>query len=153
MSSLIPFAKGNNEVQGRQSGIFNLLDVDRFFGDFFNDSFLSFYEVKDCMPVDVSENDGEYILEIELPGIKRENIDIEATDKRLTVRVNDTEAKEENDSKYIRKERRQSTIVRSFSIENIQREKISARLESGILSLVLPKAEIAKPKANKIIIK
>ncbi|HHX77051.1 MAG TPA: Hsp20/alpha crystallin family protein [Firmicutes bacterium] len=150
MASLMPFERGNNEIQRRQTGLFNLLDFDKFFSDFFNDSFLPFYEFRNRMPVDIKENDKEYMLEFELPGINKENIDIEVSDKRLTVRVNVDEAKEMNDDKYIRKERRQSTMVRSFSIENVQSDKISAKLENGILSLVLPKAENLKPEANKI---
>jgi len=151
MSSLIPFERKNNGVQRKSDSLFNLFDMDRIFENFFNDSvFPSYFSNSGQMRVDISENDKEYILEAELPGIKKEEINLEVSDDRLTISVNRDEKTEEKNDNYLRRERRTSSMVRSFSIENVVSDKITAKHENGILTLVLPKKEETKPKGRKI---
>jgi HSP20 family protein len=151
MSSLIPFERKNNGVQRKNGSLFDLFDMDRVFENFFNDTvFPSHFSNSGQMRVDISENDKEYILEAELPGVKKEEINLEVSDDRLTISVKKDENTEEKKDKYLRKERRTSSMVRSFSIENVLSDKITAKHENGILTLVLPKKEETKPKGKKI---
>ncbi|MCX7842419.1 MAG: Hsp20 family protein, partial [Clostridia bacterium] len=92
----------------------------------------------------------EYILEAELPGVKKDEINLEVHDDRLTISVKKDEKAEEKKDNYLRRERRTSSMVRSFSIENIISDKITAKHENGILTLILPKKEETKPKGRKI---
>lgn len=151
MSGLIPFDKKNNGVQRKNCSLFDLFDMDRVFENFFNDTvFPSHFNNSGQMRVDISENDKEYILEAELPGVKKEEINMEVHDDRLTISVKKDEKAEEKKDNYLRRERRTSSMVRSFSIENVVSDKITAKHENGILTLVLPKKEETKPKGRKI---
>jgi len=148
MFGLVPFERKGRGVQRRNGDYF---DIDSIFENFFNDAVLpSFFSNSGQMRVDISENDKEYILEAELPGVKKEEINLEVHDDRLTISVKKDENKEEKKDNYLRRERRTSSMVRSFSIENIVSDKITAKHENGILTLVLPKKEETKPKGRKI---
>lgn len=151
MSSLVPFDRKRNGIQKNYLSLFDLFDMDKAFDNFFNDSILpsNFYR-GDQMKVDIKENDKEYILEAELPGVNKEDIGIEIQDDRLTISINKDESKEEKNENYVRKERRSSRMVRSFTFDNILNDKITAKHENGILTLVLPKREDNKPKGRKI---
>ncbi|HEX9061206.1 MAG TPA: Hsp20/alpha crystallin family protein [Clostridia bacterium] len=150
MSGLVPFER-NHGVHKKYGSLFDLFDMDRVFENFFNDTaFPSHYRNSGYMNVDIKENEKEYILEAELPGIKKEDINIEIQDKRLTISVKMDEMKEEKKDNYIRKERRAGTMVRSFNIENILSDNIAAKHENGILTLTLPKREEIRPSARKI---
>lgn len=131
--------------------MFDLFDIDRVFENFFNDTiFPAHYSNSGQMRVDIKENDKEYILEAEMPGVRKEDINIEIEDDRLTIRVKSDESTEEKQGNYLRKERRASSMARSFSIENLLAEKITAKHENGILTLTLPKKEETGGKRRKI---
>ncbi|MCX7841632.1 MAG: Hsp20/alpha crystallin family protein [Clostridia bacterium] len=148
MFGLVPFERKGRGLQRRNGDYF---DIDSIFENFFNDAVLpSFFSKSNQMRVDISENDKEYILEAELPGVKKEEINLEVHDDRLTISVNRDESNEERKDNYLRRERRTSSMVRSFSIENVVSDKITAKHENGILTLVLPKKEETKPKGRKI---
>lgn len=139
MSSLIPFDKKNSEIQRRHS---NFFDVERIFENFFNDDFFpSFFRESSQMRVDIKENEKEYVLEADLPGVKKEDITIEINDNRLTISAKNDESVEEQRENYIRKERKFSSMVRSFGLENVKSDKITAKHENGVLTLILPKVE------------
>lgn len=148
MFGLVPFERRGRGVQ-RKSGDF--FDIDSIFENIFNDAvFPSFYSNSNQMKVDISEKENEYILEAELPGINKEDINIEINDKALTISANRDENIEEKKDNYLRKERRRSSISRTFSMDNVLSDKITAKYENGILTLVLPKNEEVKAKTRKI---
>ncbi len=149
MSGLIPWK--NSGVQKRNDSLLNFFDMDRVFDNFFNDSvFPSHFNNSGHMKVDISENEKEYILEAELPGIKKDEINLEVNDDRLTIAVSRDEKTEEKKDNYLRRERRTSSMIRSFSLENVASDKITAKHENGILTLVLPKKEQVVVKGRKI---
>lgn len=149
MSGLIPWK--NSGVQKRNDSLLNFFDMDRVFDNFFNDSvFPSHFNNSGHMKVDISENEKEYILEAELPGVKKDEINLEVNDDRLTIAVSRDEKTEEKKDNYLRRERRTSSMIRSFSLENVASDKITAKHENGILTLVLPKKEQVVVKGRKI---
>lgn len=102
------------------------------------------------MKVDIKENDEEYVVDAELPGVNKNEINLEIHDDILTIAVNHNEEVKEERTNYIRKERRTNSISRSFQLENIKNEDITAKFENGILSIHLPKKEPGRVKTKKI---
>jgi HSP20 family protein len=86
---------------------------------------------------DIRETDDVYMLETEMPGINKEDIELIREDGILTIAV---KAKEpENTEGYMRRERVYGDLKRSFALKNIDEETISAKLENGVLFVTLPK--------------
>jgi HSP20 family protein len=149
MFGLVPFDRKKSQLQNASED--RDWDIDRIFENFFNDAiFPSFYNRSGLMRVDVSENEKAYVLEAELPGISKDQVNIEINDDRLTISVDQDENDEVKDENYIRRERRRCSMTRSFSIDNIDTEKISAKMDNGILKLELPKREPTKKAVKKI---
>lgn len=148
MFGLVPYQRRGTGLQRRNRDFF---DFDSFFENFFNDGlFPMFYNNNGQMRVDIKENDKEYIIEAELPGVKKEDITIETRDNMLTISVKSDETAEEKSENYIRRERRSTSMFRSFAIDNVKQDQIAAKHENGILKLTLPKQEKAKIKTRKI---
>ncbi len=147
MFELTPFRR-------RETGLgkpFNSFDMNSVFENFFNDAVLpSFYSNSGQMKVDIKENKKGFLVEAELPGIKKEEIGVELENNLLTISVEHKEEINEDNEKYIRKERRYGTMKRSFVVENVDDENISAKFENGILSLVLSKKNPELKKVGKI---
>lgn len=100
--------------------------------------------------VDIMENEGELVVRAEIPGMHREDIDIEVTSESLTIRGERKFNQEENE-KYIRVERPYGPFQRSFSIGvPVQSDKVKASYHDGILEIVIPKAEEVRPKKIQI---
>lgn len=103
------------------------------------------------MRTDVKETETGYELDVDLPGYKKENVQVELKDGCLTVTARTEENKDEKDEngKYIRRERYSGTCSRAFYVgEEIEQEDIRAKFENGILKLSVPKKE-AKPKVEE----
>ena len=102
-------------------------------------------------PFDVSETEGEIIVKAELPGMKVEDIDITLTDGLLTIKGERKMEKEDKRENYHRIERRFGSFSRSFTLPaDVDSAKVEATLKNGILYLILPKHEAAKPKKISI---
>jgi HSP20 family protein len=83
----------------------------------------------------------------ELPGVKGEELDIQVTGKNLAISGERKIAAEEDSAKYHRREREAGTFSRMIGLPGeVDTDKVDAKLENGILSIVVSKAEIAKPK-------
>ena len=102
-------------------------------------------------PVDVKETEKEYLVTMNVPGFKKEDIDISLNDGILVIAGKNEEKIENNeDSKYIIKERSSSSFSRSFKLPiSINKEEISAKMDNGILDIVIPKME-KQIETNKI---
>lgn len=104
-------------------------------------------------PVDVYETENEIVLKAELPEIDEKNVKIGVENNTLTIsgeRNLSTETKEDN---YRRIERSYGSFTRSFTLSSsVDTAKISAKYKDGILKVVLPKREEAKPRQVKIAI-
>lgn len=102
------------------------------------------------MRADIKEKDKMYILEVELPGIDKENIQIEYRDNVLTILAERKEELREERADYIRRERKYGSFRRSFYVENIDEENIRAKFRNGILKIRLPKLKASAIKDRRI---
>ena len=139
---------------------------ENLFDDFFRDPFdmmvprghdpLYGKHAKNMMKTDVRETDTTYELDIDLPGFKKEDVNVELKDGCLTINAAKSLDKDEQDEhgKYIRRERFAGSCSRSFYVgENVQPADISAKFEDGILKLSVPKEEPKKlPQSTAIAI-
>ena len=96
-------------------------------------------------PVDIYEEGDHLVLVAELPGLRREDIDVSVENGRLTIRGERRRDGQVDEESYIRVERRYSIFSRSFSLPTtVDTAAIQASYREGILRLVLPKAEEAR---------
>ena len=131
--------KNNNLIKKEEN--FGLFDP--FFADFF-DFPRANIKFNNMLKTDIKETEKQYELQIEMPGVEKQNVNIELKDGYLTV---STEHKQENEEKsengsYIRRERSYGSSSRSYYIgKQIKEEDICASLDNGILNIIVPKKE------------
>lgn len=96
--------------------------------------------IPNMMRTDIQERDGNYLLEIEIPGFSREDVTAELVDGTLTIIASKPETLEKDDTKinYILKERLATSCRRSFFVgTKIKQEDITAAYKDGILSIII----------------
>ena len=124
-------------------------DMDRIFeGDFFP---MKGFDMMKAMKADIHEKDGLFNIDVELPGYKKEEINIDLIDGNLVISAKHEESKEEKDGKghLIRSERSFGSCSRSFYVgDSVKAEDIKAKYDNGILNLVVP-SEQKKAIENK----
>lgn len=131
MTGLIPFNRRGDLSRDR---LFNMMD------DFFNDSWLPGRSLlSDTFKVDVKENENDYTIEADLPGVQKEQINLELNEGRLTIAVVRNEEIEEEKKGYIHKERRHSSMQRSVYLADADNEGVNAKLNDGVLTISIPK--------------
>jgi HSP20 family protein len=95
--------------------------------------------------VNITENKEDFTVSLAVPGMKKDDFNIDVNGNMLTISCNKEEKKEEKEGKYTRKEYNYSSFSRSFTLpDEVSKEKIDAHYEDGILRLSLPKKEEAK---------
>jgi HSP20 family protein len=130
-----------------------------FFDDFFkpwNEWFDNGKRLWPTVPsVNITENKDNYEVAVAVPGMKKDDFKIDVEGNMLTISSEKEETKEEKDKKYTRKEYNYSSFSRSFTIpDEVNKEKIDAKYEDGVLRLVLPrKEEVKKSTAKQIAVK
>lgn len=128
------------------------------FDDMLDDMFTSpFFSNRSdmVMKTDITEKDGYYTLDMELPGCKKEDIHLELNDGYLNVSASHNTSKDEKDDKgnVIRQERYSGTFSRSFYVgENVREEDIKASYDNGELKITFPKAQEKLPEKKTIMI-
>ena len=138
MFGMIPFERHEN----------NLFDAfDNFERNFFGSTSSAV-----TFRTDIRDEGDRFVLEAELPGFRKEDIQLHLKDGILTVSAQRTASSEEKDQQgnYIRRERRFGSFARSFDVAGIDEESISAAYQDGILELTLPKAKPAAPAVRQI---
>lgn len=143
MSGLVPFNRKNRNLVNFDNfgGFYNMFD------DFFSDWPSPRNFARNTFKLDVQENDEEYIVEAELPGVDKDEINIEMNDGRLNISIKREERVDEKQKNYIHKERRYSSMSRSIYLDGAKSQGIKAKLENGLLSIKIPK----ESKANNSI--
>lgn len=101
-------------------------------------------------PVNITENKDQYIVSLAVPGMKKEDFKIDVEGTMLTISSEKEETKEEKEKKFTRKEYSYSSFSRSFTLpDEVNKEKIEAKYEDGVLKLMLPRKEEAKKTSAK----
>ena len=116
----------------------------------FYDELLENFESNKGNNCDIYEKDGMYHLEMDLPGFKKNEINVEAHRGTLTISAKKEYKKEEHEGKkFLRHERRFNAVERSFYLGDIDDERVHATYEDGILKISVPtKQEAIKKKIN-----
>ena len=128
-------------------------DLFNAFHDFENDFFSGGFP--QAFKTDIKDNGDSFMIEAELPGYKKEDINIDINGDVLTISAQHSESKEEKDDKgrYIRRERSFGSVSRSFDVGNIKTEEISAEYKNGVLELNMPKKAASVPASRRLEIK
>ncbi len=104
--------------------------------------------------VDICETENELILKADLPEMKLEDLDIQLENGTLTLKGERKFEKTEEDRGYHRIERSYGSFVRAFALpEYVDAEKVAADYKQGVLTVTIPKKEVAKPRAIKVNVK
>lgn len=143
MLTLSPFTK--NELQKKDSHEF--VDFYNMLEDFFNGNIMGGKGLKvDTFKLDVKDQGDSYLVEAEMPGIKKEEIELDYQDGHLIIQVSQNQETKEEKGDYIHRERRSTAMQRSIFLQDVNIEKIDAKLEEGVLKISLPKKEPASKK-------
>ena len=128
--------------------------MNRMFDRFYGDDEVRFSDRFNLhMPLDVIENDDEFVVKADIAGIDPEDVEITYTNNTLTLKgeVKDEREEGKENSRYHVRERRYGSFVRSISMPGtIDVENIKADSENGVLVLHLPKKEEIKPKRIEV---
>ena len=134
---------------------------DDFFGDSFEKNFFGEHNplyvkrAKNLMKTDVKETESGYEVAVDLPGFKKDEVNVELNDGYLTISAAKGLDRDERDKKgrYIRQERYSGACSRSFYVGDVKPDEIKAGYEDGILRLEIPKREAKAASApNRIAI-
>lgn len=139
MFGLTPFRKRPQWVD--KGEVWNpWAEMDKAFDQFFNEPWLSpLFAQSGAMRVDIRETDKEYIVEAEIPGVDKKNIQLDLQDGILTISVKHDEQVNVEKDNYIRRERRATALRRSFQVDNVKEDAVTAAYNNGILTITLPK--------------
>jgi len=141
MYGMIPFGRYNNNLNS-------------LFNDFEHSFFPTEARQFPAFRTDIRDEGDHYLLEAELPGFRKEDIDLDLKDGVLTISASREETVEnkDDDGRYVCRERRSGSFSRSFDVSGIREEAIGAAYENGVLKLTLPKRTETQPQSHKITI-
>lgn len=100
------------------------------------------------MKCDIYEKDGDYHIEIDIPGFDKKDIKVECDNGYLTVTAKKDEEAEDKSKNYIRRERSYGKYQRSFYIGDMDSNEIRAKFKHGMLKIIVPKVETKKTKKH-----
>lgn len=136
MFSMVPYRKYNGNIQ-RNEDYFN-----KFFQNFFSDdTFEPVIFKNNNFNVDVKEDENQYTVEADLPGIKKEDITLEYQNNYLTISAKRNNATEDKTSNYVKKERSHGEFKRTFYIDNVDENSVNASFKDGVLNISIPKKD------------
>jgi HSP20 family protein len=143
MFDIVPFRRGSQDKRGDFFPAF----VRSFFDD-------GFFPAVDFMQgnfrVDLKETDNEFVVEADLPGIKKDAISIEFNNNYLEISAKREDTVEDKSLNYVRRERHYGEFRRVFHIDNVDENSIRASFNDGVLKVTLPKLTKGKTGRKKI---
>jgi len=142
----------------------DLLDLEREFNKMFNrynDKFGLEKELDEEFEnavwsplTDIVENDNEYVMKMDIPGVKKEDVKISYSNGEIRISGERKHEEEKKDAKYHRVERTFGKYYRSFLLpDHIKEDKIEAEFKDGQLTITVPKADEIKPKEIAVKVK
>ncbi len=141
MFGLVPFGSRKDLAAGNAPrSIWDVFNEPFFHDDFFPT--MSDFNTAGGMRVDVKDNGDSFELTADLPGMRKEDVNLTYQNGYLTIAAVQQKENSEQDDKgnYIRRERRIGSVSRSFYIDNIDESKIDAEFKDGVLTVKLPKS-------------
>jgi len=140
--TLIKYNQPNRDVFGKRFS--DIMD------EFFSDA-VATRQNRFSPSIDISETDNQYIIDVEIPGIKKDDIDLNIENNTLTISGERKFEKKEDNKQYHRVESHYGSFSRSFTLpENVKTDSISATYNNGILNITVDKSEQQMKKQIKI---
>ena len=141
MFELTPFVKRNNAAVYDPFRLFDEMERNFFKGS----------SIGECR-ADIRDTGDAYELEADLPGVKKEDIQVELDNNYLTISAERHAEKDEKDKKgnYVRRERSYGSYSRSFDVTGVQTDQITAEYTDGVLKLRLPKKQESLPTTRRL---
>lgn len=116
----------------------NLITRDSLFDSLF-DTFNDSKKTGNLMKADIYEKEDNYVIELDIPGFKKGEVNVDYEDGYVTVTAKKEKDEKEEKKNYIRRERIYGEYTRSFYVGNIKEEDIKAKFDEGVLKLNFPK--------------
>lgn len=122
-----------NDLMNRYNDLFDHM------GDWLDK--LDSHAFRNILQSDVAEDEHEYTVKVDVPGMSKDDIHLSYTDGILTISGHRSTFKDDSDKKknLLRQERSEGSVSRSFSLPNVDKKGISAKLDGGVLTVTLPK--------------
>ena len=141
----------DNFIKSVNDGISSILN--RHFDDMYPE--YGYDEIdKLTMPVEITDKEKEYDIRAELPGVKKEDLDIDVEKNYITIRAKKEEESKEDSKSYKKSEFKYGEFARTIYIpQEINIEKTEAKLEHGVLKIQAPKLYETKESTKKLIVK
>jgi len=145
MTGLVPFNRRNTGLLNTGfEDFYNMLD------DFFSDNWSPRRSLeRDTFKINVQQNETEYLIEAELPGVSKDEINVDLNENRLTISVKREEKINEEKKNYIHRESRYASMGRSVYLADADSGGIKAKMDNGILHISVPRQE-KTAKSQKI---
>ena len=144
----------------RRDPFAGLNGMKRFMDRFFDDPFFGVHgyttpaHQANPMPIDVTADDKQVVIQASLPGVKPGDVNVSVEDNRLTIEGETHSTEETENERYVIRERHSGSFHRSLALpQGLEEDNIEALFENGVLTLTLPRAIEVKPKAKTIEIK
>jgi HSP20 family protein len=125
--------KGTNLVDSNFFDFYNMME------NYFEDKWWPKAFKGDLVKLDIEEKDNEYLIEAEVPGFKKEEVEVVIKNETLMINAKHQEAKEVKEKNFIHQERSYNELHRSVYLPNALEAGIKAKLENGVLHLTVPK--------------
>jgi len=137
-------------------------EVERWFEDFFRRPFsllgpswlprMRFPELEEISPVvDIYEEGDDVVVKAEMPGIKKDDVDVSLTDNTITISGEKKKEEKVEKKNYYRLERSYGSFTRTFRLPaEVQSDKAKAKFKEGVLEIRVPKTEEAKKREKKV---
>ena len=141
MAGMVPYS--DYETALRRAWPFGAFD------DFFAP--LAAISTDDAFKMNVEDAGDKYVVTAELPGVKKDEVDVELNEGRLSISVDKKESDEEKGKNYIHKETSEWQATRGVYLKDAASEGLSAKLDNGVLEIQVPKI-VEKPNVTKVTI-
>lgn len=140
--ALIRYSQPQNEIFGKRFS--DIID------EFFNDA-VATRQSAFAPSIDISETEKQFLIDVELPGVNKDDIEVNLENGRLTISGERKFESEENGKQYHRVESHYGSFTRSFHLpENVDDKSISASYKDGILNITIDKSEEKMKKQIKV---
>lgn len=126
-------------------------EIDGIFDSFFSPSRNENDSASWAPRVDLSESEDAYLVHVDVPGMQKEDLNIDVHEGRLTISGERNAEQQDDGHKYVRVERSYGRFYRSFTLpQTVKEDEIEATYENGVLSVRVPKAEETKPRRIEV---